>query len=283
MISFVARLKRSGCGKLVAMSTERVPDRSTREPKSGDPLPRLGLALGGGAARGLAHLGVLRAFERAGVVPDVICGTSSGAIIGGSIASGLRADALIEIALELRWTELVRLSVRRDRIFDTTGLDELISSVITTRDFDDLHVAFASVAQDRATGERVVLKRGDPVRAAAASAAIRGAFAPVEIEGRALIDGIDVDPIPARAARELGATYVVAVDVLRMTTIRKVRTRLNRRADRADGDADVTISPLLGSRAAWDFAAASEMIALGETAAESAIPAIKAAMNATHS
>jgi NTE family protein len=227
-------------------------------------------------------LGVLRAFERAGLVPDVICGTSSGAIIGGSVASGFGTDALIEIALKLRWTELVRLSVRRYRLFDTAGLDELIARIITTRDFDDLRVVFASVAQDRATGQRVVLKRGDPVRAAAASAAIRGAFAPVEIDGRALIDGIDVDPIPARAARELGATYVVAVDVLGMTRFRRVRTHLNRRADRAgaDADADATITPLLGSLAAWDFAAAPEMIALGEAAADSAIPEIKSAMNA---
>jgi NTE family protein len=187
--------------------------------------PVFGLALGGGAVRGLAHLGALRAFQRSGLCPDVICGTSSGAIIAGAFAAGYAADDLIEIASRLRWSELIRLSVRRDRMFDTAGLYDFIASIIPARDFGDLDLAFASIAQDRATGERVVLKRGDPGRAAAASAAIRRAFPPVQIDGRVLIDGIDVDPVPARAARELGATYVVGIDVLRVTTIRKARAR----------------------------------------------------------
>ena len=232
--------------------------------------PVLGLALGGGAVRGLAHLGVLRALERSGLRPDVICGTSSGAIIAGSVASGFAADDLIDIALQLRWKELIRPSVRRDRVFDTTGLSRFIESIIPARDFAELQMSFASVAEDRRTGERVVLTRGNPVRAAAASAAIRRAFPPVEIDGRSLIDGIDVDPVPARVARELGATYVVGVDVLRVTaTTRRLRARANR-VDAAVNEADVTIRPSLGSRSPWDFSLASEMIALGEAAAEAA-------------
>jgi NTE family protein len=241
--------------------------------------PVLGLALGGGAVRGLAHLGVLRVFERSGVSADVVCGTSSGAIIAGAIASGVSAEYLIEVALSMRWNELIKPSPRRDRLFDTSGLDVFITSVIAARSFDDLDRPYATVAEDRATGERVVMKQGDPVRAAAASSAIRWAFPPVEVDGRMLIDGIDVEPVPALTARELGATYVVGVDVLRVNTTRRVRTRAARRGAGVrveENGADLMIRPSLGSRSPWKFSLASEMIALGEAAAETAVTRIKA-------
>ena len=180
--------------------------------------------------------------------------------------------------MQLRWSELVRLSLRRDRVFDTSGLDDFIASIIPVRDFDDLQLAFASIAQDRMTGERVVLKCGDPGQARSRSAAIRRAFPPVQIDGRVLIDGIDVDPVPASASRELGATYVVGIDVLRVTTIRKVRARVTVAELRDTNDADLTITPALGSRSAWDFSRAAEIIALGESAAESAVGTIMTAL-----
>jgi NTE family protein len=241
--------------------------------------PVLGLALGGGAVRGLAHLGVLRALERAGLVPDVVCGTSSGAIIAGAIASGASVDELIDVAMVMRWNELIRPSPRRDRIFDTSGLESFIASIISAQSFDDLALRFASVAEDRTTGERVVVKQGDPARAAAASAAIRWAFPPVSIDGRALVDGIDVEPVPAITARELGATYVVGIDVLRVNTMRRVRTRT--RDDRPWLDAtDVMIRPALGTRSPWKFSLASEIIDLGEAATEPVITEIKADLEA---
>jgi NTE family protein len=241
------------------------------------PEPVLGLALGGGAARGLAHLGVVRALARSGIVPDVICGTSSGAIIGGALAAGVPPDELIEVALALRWSELIKPSPRRDRLFDTSGLDVLIANVIPAVDFGELGVSFASVAQDRVTGKRVLLKQGDPRRAAAASAAIRRAFPPVEIDGVTLVDGIGVDPFPTRAARELGATIVVAVDVLPASTAFGMRVRERHQASPARA-ADIVIRPSLGARPAWRFGGASEMIALGEEAAEDAVVAIHDAL-----
>jgi NTE family protein len=236
--------------------------------------PVLGLALGGGAVRGFAHLGALRALERAGVIPDVLCGTSSGAIIAGAIASGTSVDELIDVAFAMRWNELIRPSPRRDRIFDTSGLEMFIASLITARSFDDLSLRYAAVAEDRATGERVVVKDGNPARAAAASAAIRWAFPPVKIDGRALIDGIDVEAVPAMTARELGATYVVGIDVLRASAMRRVRTRTCGDQTWLDA-ADVMIRPALGTRSQWKFSLASEIIDLGEAATEPAIAAIK--------
>jgi NTE family protein len=236
--------------------------------------PVIGLALGGGAVRGLAHLGVLRAFERHDLTPDVISGTSSGAIIGGAIASGWSASELIDIALRLRWNDLVRASPRRDRLFDTQGLEQFIASLIAARDFADLHLSFAAVAQDRDTGARVVLQRGDPVRAVSASSAIRRAFPPVRIDGRPLVDGIGVEPVPVQAARELGATYVVGVDVFRSNVVHRARVRTGRAARPSISDAEVCITPTLGSRSAWDFSLAREIIDHGDAAGERACLAI---------
>jgi predicted acylesterase/phospholipase RssA len=163
-------------------------------------------------------------------------------------------------------------------MFDTSGLDDFIARLIPTRTFDELSRSFASVAQDRLTGERVVLSRGNPARAAAASSAIRRAFPPVHIDGRQLVDGIDVDPVPVSATRQLGATYVVGVDVLRVNPMRRVRTRTNR-CERADGGiADLTIRPALGTRSPWNFSLASEMIALGDSAGARAAVAIAEAL-----
>ncbi len=167
--------------------------------------PRVGLALGGGVVRGLAHIGVLRVLERAGVELDVICGTSIGAVVGGAYAGGMSVDAMADAADSLRWPQLVRPRPRRRSVFDTAGLDAFIDSIITPRDFGELRCPYAAVARDRDTGERVVLTEGDPARAARASAAIPGLFAPVEIDGRLLVDGAGVEVLPTKTARELGS------------------------------------------------------------------------------
>jgi NTE family protein len=240
-----------------------------------------GLALGGGGVRGLAHLGVLRVLERSSLVPEVICGTSVGAIIAGATASGLTADQMVDIALRLRWNELIRPRLRRNCVFETSGFEDFLSTIITARDFDQLHMSFAAVARDKMTGRRVVLKEGDPVRAVAASAAIRHAFPPVRVDGRWLVDGIRVDPVPVGVARDLGATYVVGVDVVRMTAIRRWRSRSRSNVGSKlapQSVADVAIRPALGRRGGWDFSLAQELIALGESAAHNALPMIGAAL-----
>ena len=96
----------------------------------------IGLALGGGIARGLAHIGVLRVLERAGIRPDVICGTSSGAIIGLAYAAGMTVDEMADVGQSLRWRQLVRPSVRSDRVFDTERLERFLAMIIRARDFE---------------------------------------------------------------------------------------------------------------------------------------------------
>ncbi len=133
-------------------------------------MTRVGLALGGGGVRGLAHIGVLRVLERETIRPDVICGTSSGAIIGLAYAAGMTVDDMAEVCEGLRWRELVRPSVRRGGLFDTGRFEQFLAMIIDARDFDDLEYVCAAVAADPATGEAVVLTRGDPARAAHAPA-----------------------------------------------------------------------------------------------------------------
>src|SRR5262249_2933871 len=155
-------------------------------------------------------------------VPDVVSGTSIGAIIGASYASGMPIDEMIEVALALRWSELIKPALRRHSVFDTPGFDDLLANVILVRDFDHMQIPYAAVARDPATGERVVLDAGDPVRAARASAAIRRAFPPVGIDGRRLVDGTAVEALPVQTARDIGADYVIAVDVLGDFAIRRL-------------------------------------------------------------
>ena len=231
---------------------------------------RIGLALGGGGARGFAHIGVLRVLERAAIRPAVICGTSSGAIIGLAYAAGMTVDEMADVCQTLRWRQLVRPSVRRDRLFDTERLEQFLAMIINARDFDDLNYACAAVACDRATRERVLLTCGDPVRAACASSAMRSVFPPIEIDGRQLVDGAVVDAIPVGAARQLGADYVIGVAVLD-------RARLTLPpAGRAASAPDRLVRPALDAFSPWTFTHAAEFVRLGEVAAERALPAISA-------
>lgn len=232
-------------------------------------MPCIGIALGGGGIRGLAHIGVLRALERAGINPEVICGTSVGAIIGASYAAGMPTDEMIGIVRELRWTQFMKPALRRHSVLDTTVFDAFLEQVIVARDFGELQCSYAAIACDSVTGDRVVLAQGDPARAARASSAIRYVLPPVEIDGRLLIDGIHADAVPVAAARSLGADYVIAVDVGHH------RARTEREFD-LDGEADRVISIVGNKRSAWDFTRSLEVIAAGEAATELLLPEITA-------
>ena len=227
-------------------------------------MTRVGLALGGGGVRGLAHIGVLRVLEREAICPDVICGTSSGAIIGLAYAAGMTVDDMAEVCQGLRWRELVRPSVRRGGLFDTGRFEQFLAMIIDARDFDDLDYVCAAVACDPATGEAVVLTRGDPARAARASSAIPRIFPPMEIDGRELVDGAVIDSIPVVAARELGADYVIGVAAGDRSRSRLYRQRPTRNGSSARNphqcvaaSPDRLIQPALRTFSAWNFAARS--------------------------
>lgn len=183
-----------------------------REPRS---KLRIGLALGGGAARGWAHIGVLRVLEEAGIVPDVIAGCSIGAVVGGCYAAG-KLDELEAFTLSLTKRRVMGLL---DFHFSGAGLiaggrlQKLLDQDLTDRRVETLPIKFCTIATELVSGHEIWLTRGPLVQAMRASYALPGVFDPVMVGGRWLMDGALVNPIPITAARALGADIVICVNL----------------------------------------------------------------------
>lgn len=180
-----------------------------------DPLAgRVGLALGSGAARGWSHIGVIRGLEAAGIEPDIICGTSSGALVGACYAAG-RLDEFEDWVRALEWTEVVGLMdlslqgglIRSHKAFEALG------EIVPQTNIEQLPRRFAAVATDLATGREVWLREGALLPAIRASVALPGLIAPERIGDRWLVDGGLVNPVPVSGCRALGADTVIAVDL----------------------------------------------------------------------
>jgi NTE family protein len=177
---------------------------------------KIGYALGGGGARGLSHIGVMKVLEEHGIYPDVIAGTSMGALVGALYASGLRAGD-IERALRL---DLRRLAMLADVRLSLSGLVQgkrvtsALKSFLGDLDFSDLKIPFACVATDIVSGQQVVMRTGPVISAVRASISVPGLFTPVKVRGRYLVDGGLVNMVPVSTCRDMGAEYVVGVNVI---------------------------------------------------------------------
>lgn len=177
--------------------------------------PRIGLALGGGSARGWSHIGVIEGLEEAGIFPEVVAGCSIGAVVGGAYAAG-RIGALKDFALSLTRRRVVGMLDPRltgSGLIAGERLRRRLSRELEGFRIEELRLAFASVATELGTGHEVWLSRGPLVEAVRASYAIPGIFPPVALEGRLLMDGTLVNPVPVRLARELGADLVICVNL----------------------------------------------------------------------
>lgn len=177
--------------------------------------PTVGLALSGGAARGLAHVGVLRAFAEHKIPIDYIAGTSAGSIVGGSYAAGMAVEEIAEFGRALRWRDVGRMTMSRLGVQSNERLEQYLRERLPITRFEDLSVPFATVATDLKTGTAVIMRdEGDVPFAIRASCAIPGWYVPVTDEhGRQLVDGGLVAVIPVSVTRSLGAEIVIAVDV----------------------------------------------------------------------
>jgi len=175
----------------------------------------IGLALSGGAARGMAHVGVMRALVENKVPVDYIAGTSAGSIVGGAFAAGMPVEEIAEFGRSLRWRDVGRMTMSRLGVQSNERLEEYLRARLPVTSFEDLPIPFATVATDLKTGTPVVMRdKGDVPFAIRASCAIPGWYVPVpDEEGRQLVDGGLVAVIPASITRELGADLVIAVDV----------------------------------------------------------------------
>jgi NTE family protein len=176
--------------------------------------PRLGLALGSGAARGLAHIGVLKVLEEADIPVDIISGTSMGALIGAMYAAGVPVAQMEQVALEIDWRSMARLL---DPIIPLSGLTDgkklisFIAELLPARDFSELQHPLAVTATDINTGEAVIIKQGDLLEALRASLAFPGIFSPARFGQRFLVDGGLCKPLPTDVARTLGAEKVIGI------------------------------------------------------------------------
>lgn len=247
--------------------------------------PRIGLALGGGFARGLAHLGVLKVFAEGGVPIDALAGTSVGAVVAAAFASGLGVDEMIQQAREVRWKALARWTLPRMGLATNERMDDLLPRVLRCSTFKELKTPLAVVATDISTGEAVVFRDGDLIAALRASCSVPGLFAPIEAQGRLLVDGMLVASVPASAVRAFSVDTVVAVHLNtgelrhRPANIFQVVGQAFQIAERL-GDAawrkacDYVIEPDVSEFEWDDFDRADDLILAGERAARQALRAL---------
>jgi NTE family protein len=263
---------------------------------------KVGLALSGGAARGLAHVGVLAVLQQEGIPINMIAGTSAGAVMGAIYAWNRDTEQMIEQALDTNWK---KFGTMVDPSFPWTGLikgrkvKRLISSFIPDKvKFSDLHIPFACVATDIDTGEEIVINKGVVLDALRASVSIPGIFNVVKREGRYLVDGGLTTPVPVNVVRKMGADFVIAVNVNpdvsgRMGKSSRQRVEAKKEpnifqvmmqsfyitthslAQNNMANADFVIEPELSNIGASEFQRADEMLELGAQATREAMPEIK--------
>jgi NTE family protein len=249
--------------------------------------PGVALALGGGFARGFAHLGVLQVFEQNHIAISHIAGTSVGSILGAAYASGAPLARIIATCRTLRFRDIARWRVSRLGLASNHRLADLIENVFEAHRFEDLRIPMAVVATNLNTGEPVVFTEGslvDPIRA---SCAYPGIFEPVEIGTRWLVDGGLTAPVPTLAARDLGAKFVVGVSVGVQDGHRGAPTNVFQVVSRAvsaaqkhqlelwERHADIILRPDVQTVAWDDFDRAEEAIEAGKVAARRALPRIQ--------
>jgi NTE family protein len=173
----------------------------------------LGLALGGGAARGLAHLGVLKVLEEAGLRADYVCGTSAGSIVGALYAGGYSWDEIVEVTRTLDWADIVKPVFPKMGLVRADRLEKRLDALLGDRTIEELAIPFRAVTVDLVQGEQFVFDSGPVARAVRASSSIPGVFEPVEFEGRVLVDGGLLNDVPIDVCKAMGAEFVIAVDL----------------------------------------------------------------------
>lgn len=257
-------------------------------------LPRVALALGGGAARGFAHVGVIKMLESQGVPIDLIIGTSAGSVVGALYASGLNGFELQEMTFDLERATFADWQLFNRGLLRGEKLQNFVNEKVGNRKIQQLPRRFAAVAAKLRTGDAAVFTTGDVGLAVRASSAIPGVFQPAVIDNEEYVDGGTVSPVPVRFARTLGADIVIAVDVSApveearedstLGTVLKAFDIMGSSLRRAElPGADVVIAPDVHGIKAADFESKQRAILAGEKAALAAVPAIRALIAAkTH-
>jgi NTE family protein len=249
--------------------------------------PTIGLALGGGFARGLAHIGVLKVLEQEGIPIDFVAGTSVGSVIGAAYCSGISAKELEEIAALVRFRDFARWTISRYGLASSDRMANFLRKMLKCSAFEELKIPLAVAATDFVSGEPVVFREGPLVDALRASCAYPGMFQPVNVGGRLMVDGMLAHAVPAVPLRDMGAERVVAVYLsahwVNLAGPRHLFDVIGQCFSIAQekmcgawqGAADLVLQPDVRGFTYDGFEHAPELICAGEAAARTALPTLK--------
>ncbi len=251
--------------------------------------PAVGLALSGGAVRGIAHIAVLDVLEQEGIPIHSIAGTSAGSIIGALYAAGMPLSEIKRILLTAKWKDVLKLTIPKKGLISSEGIYRFMDEILPVKKFSGLLIPFAAVATDLHTGEKVSIMNGSVAKAVQASCSLPVIFTPTEINKKPLIDGGVSSQIPVRTVREeLGAKIVIAVNVNykaiefeQYDTIIKIAAHLSslwasRNAREEEKLADLIIPVNTKGIALYDLSKSRELLRRGRKAAEEKLDEIKA-------
>src|SRR5712672_2725397 len=273
-------------GKIIRSVQAFGRELSGKSPVAEARIPAIGVALGGGSARGMAHIGVLKVLEEEGIPIRFVAGTSVGALIGAAYCSGLPLEDLEKVAHSCRFTTFARWTVSRYGFASNDRMVAFLARTLKVKTFEELRIPLGVTATDFNSGEAVVFHSGsivDPVRA---SCAYPGMFLPVNIRGRWLVDGMLSHPVPSRPVREMGAERVLAVHLKGQWSKDGAPRHLfdvigqsfaiaqDQMSHLWRGAADVVVEPEVSGFAYDDFKRAGEIIRAGEVAMRKALPEV---------
>ena len=255
--------------------------------------PRIGLALGGGAARGFAHVGVIQVLEEAGIRPDYVTGTSAGSLVAALYASGKTGAQLQQVADSMEEAAFAdwMLPIFNRGMLRGAALARYVNQQVGNRLIENMVLPLGIVATDLNSGKGVLFQRGDTGTAVRASSAVPSVFQPVSISGRDYVDGGLVSPVPVRYARQMGAELVIAVDIssapegnpagdslqILLQTFAIMGKSINGWELK---EADLVVRPALGGVRSADFASRRKTVEAGRAAMLQALPQLRAAIEA---
>jgi NTE family protein len=285
----------AGCGSTptqpaapIAIAPIPVPQAVARHVK-------IGLALGGGAARGFAHIGVIKALEAQGIVPDFVVGTSAGSVVGAMYAYGYNGFTLQKMALEMDEASISDWALpffsKSSGVLKGEALQAYVNKAVHGQTIEKLKIPFGAVATDLKTGQPILFRRGNTGMAVRASSAVPSVFQPVSIAGHTYVDGGLVAPVPVRFAKEMGAEFIIAVNISSATeaqatassldVLMQTFTIMGQRINQHElKDADVVITPALGAMGSADFNGRNLAVLAGEQAASKVMQELKAKLKA---
>ncbi len=251
---------------------------------------KVGLALSGGGARGLAHIGVLKALHDNRIPVDYIAGTSVGSLIGSLYAGGVNITTMMEIASKVKWKNFFRIVLSKTGLVSSEEIEKFVISLIGKKTFPEMEIPFSCVALDISTGQKLVLNKGEVHKAVRASCSFPWMYIPLKTEHHMLVDGVLEENLPSQTAKKMGADFIIGVDVIPRTEKIECFNNVLEIFDRAldifilnqnkapKKGCDVLITPIKEKVTSLELDKAQYLVELGEEAAKEAMPQIKNAL-----